>query len=283
MSEYRVILDTSSLTQFLDNFAKGISKDLQEGIEGLTKQTSNHIKEKAQEKLHSFREEYIKNVSIVQVNNYMWEISLHPDATWIEEGGGAWDMKPGLLKGGEDGVNGRYRIVPMNQNKLPNQMSSGRDSNVDAASTFNKKGKYQGAGFEYNERKRVHAELSRLGISASQYKKLEIDPKTGSPRIGKIASFDLPGHPPGNGNTALLARVNVYQREAEIFDKKTKKMKTVVQRQVTTFRTVTEHQDGKWIHPSVTGLKLFEEAKSWAENQWVTEWLPKIMQKYQGR
>ena len=293
MADIKVNLDLSSLNQFLEKFATDIAKDVQKGIEGLTKSTDTFIKEKAQQELHSFRDQYIENLTINQLDTYMWEIVLHKDAAWIEEGRPEpYDMKPGLLGTTRAGkvepkeiMHGpnkgkKYRIVPMNQNKMPNQMASGRDTSQ--GPTTNKKGKYIGAGYEMNMKKQVQAHLKKLGISSSQYNKLEKGPN-GSPKVGHIASFSLPSHAPGKDSTDLLARVNVYQRQVEILNKKTKKMEKVVQRQVTTFRTVTEDQDGKWIHPPVKAMDAFGRAKTFAESEWASKILPQILGKYQGK
>ncbi len=284
MGELKVSLDLSPLSQYLENFVKEISKDVSKGVKGLTEATNAHIKERAQQELHSFRDEYIQNLSFKQLDTYLWEITLNADAAWIEEGREKWDMKIGLLGTKREGSTGRietvksgpnqgkkYRIVPMNQNKMPSKMSSGRD-------TLDEAGKSVGSGFELNTKKAVSAHLKKLGISPSLHQKLEIDPKTGSPRIGKITSFSLPSSIPGKGNTPLLDRVNVYQRE--VTNKKTGKKE--IQRQVTTFRTVMEGQDDKWWHPSVKALNFFEEARNWAESQWQSKWLPEILQKYKG-
>lgn len=282
MAEIKVNLDVSQLTQYLNNFAKEITKDVQKGIEGLSRATNTHITEKAQQSLHSFREEYVKALSIKQLDTYLWEIVLSADAAWIEEGRKEWDMKPGLLNTTRNGKTGpkeikngpnkgkKYRIIPMNQNKLPTNMASGRD-------TLDESGNSVGNGFEMKTKKTIAAHLKKLGISPSVHQKLEIDPKTGSPRIGKIASFDLPSHTPGKGNTPLLDRVSVFQREVP--NHKTGKKE--VQRQVTTFRTVMEvGQEDKWWHPDVKALNFFQEAKTWAEDQWNTKWLPEIIGKY---
>lgn len=263
MSDFKVNIDISGLTQYLENFAKEVTKDIQKGIKGLAISTQNHIKEEAQNKLHTFREEYLKNLSPPeQINDYLWVITLDSDANWIEEGRPeAYDMKPGLLNTTRPGAKPaktsaggkKYRIVPMNQAKAPSEMTV-------------KKGAYEKAMVAT-----VKSELKKRDIP---YKKLEIDPKTGSPRIGKLHSFDIESNVPGKGNTPQLHGLSIYQ---------TKQKDGSVKRQITTFRTVTEDQAGKWIHPPVEAKNFFKDAKTWAENEWEKTWLPQIMQKYSGR
>jgi len=258
MSDIKVNLDISSLEKYLENFAKQISKDVQKGVEGISKATHAHIKEEAQNKLHSFREQYLENLSPPeQIGDFIWVITLNSKAEWIETGRPEpYDMKPGLLKEGKTAKDGtRYRVVPMNQAKTQTQMSPNT------------------SGYETNMVNKVKSELKKRGIP---FKKLELDPATGSPRTGKLHGFDIDSYTPGKGNTPQLHGLSIYQ---------TKQKDGSVKRSITTFRTVTdkENQRDKWIHPSVEARNFFEEARTWAEQEWTKNWLPQIVEKYKGR
>lgn len=265
MSEFKVNLDISSLTQFLDNFAKEIVKDVKSSIKGLAVDSHNHIKEEAQNKLHSFREKYLENLSPPeQIDELLWVITLDSDAEWIEMGRPEpYDMKPGLLKDGKMSADGhRYRVVPMNQGKTPSQMT--------ALPTKEKpftKGAYERAMVAL-----VKAELRQRNIP---YKKLEVDPVTGSPRLGKLHSLNIESNVPGKGNTPQLYGLNIYQ---------TQHKDGSVKRSITTFRTVTDREDqkDKWIHPSVEAKNFFEQTRIWAEQEWESKILPSIVNKYKG-
>ena len=189
-----------------------------------------------------------------QIDDFMWEIVLDSKAEWIETGRPEpYDMKPGLLKDGKIAKDGtKYRVVPMNQAKSPSELSSGN------------------ASYEQNMINKVKSELKKRGIP---YKKLEIDPKTGSPRIGKLHSLNIDSYTPGKGNTPQLHGLSIYQ---------TKQKDGSVRRSITTFRTVTdkENQKSKWIHPPVEAKGFFEKARVWSENEWEHNWLPKILEKY---
>jgi hypothetical protein len=255
MSDIKINLDISSLSQYLATFAKEISTDLKKSIKALANDTHNHIKEEAQNNLHSFREQYLENLSPPeQVDDYLWIITLNDKAEWIEEGRPEpYDMKPGLLKDGKMSQDGhKYRVVPMNQGKTPSQLSANN------------------AGYEQNMINKVKSELKARGIP---YKKLEIDSKTGRPKIGKLHSFDIDSYIPGKGNTPQLHGLSIYQ---------TKRKDGSVKRSITTFRTVTdkENQKNKWIHPSVEAKNFFLKAKVWAEKEWESKILPSIMDKY---
>jgi len=266
MPDFKVTLDISALTQFLENFKKEVVSDLKKSVKGLAVDTQTHIVEEAQNKLKSSRKIYLENLSQAEkIDDYLWEITLKADAEWIEKGlPDNFDMKKGLLntkkpgskgeiKTGKDGK--KYRIVAFDQGKVASELSSNDD-----------KLKYQQELI-----KKVKSELRKRDIP---YKKLEIDPKTGSTRIGKLHSFDIESGIPGRGNTPVLHGLSIYQ---------TKKDDGSVKRSITTFRTVKEGQDGKWIHPGLEGKKFFEEAKKWAEDRWEKDILPSLMSKYGSR
>lgn len=258
MSEFKVTLDLSPLSQFLESFVKEINSDVKKSIKALAVDSHNHIKEEAQNKLHSFREKYLESLSPPeQVDDYLWVITLSDKAEWIEMGRPEpYDMKPGLLKGGKTSKDGhKYRVVPMDQAKTPTQMSPNT------------------AGYETTMVNKVKAELKARGIP---YKKLEIDSKTGSPRIGKLHALNIDSFIPGKGNTPQLHGINIYQ---------TKQKDGSVKRSITTFRTVTDKPDqtDKWIHPSVEAKNFFETTKTWAEKEWESKILPALVSKYGSR
>jgi hypothetical protein len=254
MSDFKVNVDIAPLTQFLENFTKEVTTNLKKSVRALANDAHNHIKEEAQNKLHSFRDKYLESLSAPeQVSEYIWVITLNEKAEWIEEGRPEpFDMKPGLLKDGKTSKDGhKYRVVPMNQAKSPTQMSANN------------------SGYEQNMVNKVKAELKKQGIP---YKKLELD-KNGSPRIGKLHSLDIDSYIPGKGNTPQLHGINIYQ---------TKQKNGSVKRSITTFRTVTDkdNQKDKWIHPAVDAKNFFEQARIWAEKEFETKILPAIVEKY---
>jgi len=267
MSIFKVTLDVSGLTQFLENFKKEVIADMKKSIKGLAVDTQTHIVEEANNKLKSSRKDYLENLSQAEkIDDYLWEITLKADAQWIEQGlPNNFDMKKGLLntvrpgakgqiKTGKDGK--KYRVVAFDQATMPSEMSSNED-----------KLKYQ-----QELVKKVKSELRKREIP---YKKLELDPNTGSPRVGKLHSFDIESGIPGKGNTPVLHGLSVYQTKDETTGK--------VKRSITTFRTVKEGQDGKWIHPGLEGKKFFDEAKKWAEDRWEKDILPSLISKYESR
>lgn len=273
MSAFKVTLDISGLTQFLENFKKELVSDLKKSVKGLAVDTQTHIVEQAQNKLKSSKKDYLDNLSQAEkIDDYLWEITLKPDAQWIEDGlPKDFDMKKGLLNTERPGSKGKiktiedpenpdygkkYRVVAFDQGQVSTQLSSNED-----------KKKYQ-----EDLIKKVKSELAKRDLP---YKKLELDPRTGSPRIGKLHSFDFESKIPGKGNTPVLHGLSIYQTKNETTGK--------VKRNLTTFRTVKEGQDGKWIHPGLEGKKFFEEAKKWAEDRWEKDILPSLVAKYESK
>jgi hypothetical protein len=286
MSDFKVNIDISQLTHALNNYAEEVVKDLQTSIKKLAESAHSHIVEKAQQELHSFRQQYLENLGVPQQESaYLWSITLNKDAVWLEEGKEAWDMKGvagqwGLLKNptGRTKSGKPYKIIPLEHGKPPTEQASGRTLGTD--------GKPLGKGFEQNMTALLKKELKSRNIPTGRFNKLEIDPKTGSPRVGgidpvtgqpkphKVAGFDISSPYPGKGNTQIFERVGVYQK----LNSKT----GGVERHFTTFRVAIEG-DEKWKHPAAPALKIFEETAKWAEQKWITDILPAIMDKYKGR
>jgi hypothetical protein len=280
MNDFKVTLDVSSLTQFLDNFAKEVTNDIEKGVKGLANDTHNHIIEQVNQKLTNGhdREKYLKNLGqVVQIDKFMWMITLDENA-WSIENGKKRDMKGepgqwGLLKNPDGVVEGEgphkgahYKIIPLDQGRAPGEIDK----------TYSP----EKVAYQKGIASQIKAEISKRGIP---YRKLETESavgrKTGQtinrPKEGRLHEFDVHTKSfPGTASTDVGARVNIYQT----YNNKTNK----VEKQITTFRTVFEGEDGKWQYPAPSASKFFEEAKTWAENQWQNEWLPKIMAKYKG-
>lgn len=271
MEDIELKIDLEDLMSQIKIITNELVKDVQGSIGALAVATQKHIKEEAQNKLHSFREKYLESLSEAeQVDKNLWVITLSADASWIETGiPKDWDMKPGLLnnknaKGpikstvGKDGK--KYRIIPMNQGQTPTQLASGRD-------TLDMNGKSVGNGHQQNMIDLVKYTLKKKGIP---YKKLEVDGDN-KPRLGKLHSLDISSPIPGKGNTEQLKGLNIYQ---------TKQKDGSVKRTLTTFRTVKEGDDGKWIHPPVAAANFFKHAKEFAEREWEEKIMPAILEKY---
>ncbi len=261
----KIDLDISGLTDQLEQFKQELIEDIQKGVKGWAQAAHAKIKEEAGA-LHSFREPYLEALGEPeQLDDTTWCITLKESAVWIEDGmPQPYDMKPGLLKDGKTGKNGKYRIVPMNQGKTPTQMSP------------------RTADYEQNTINLLKSELKKKGIP---YKKLETESAVGR-KTGNIINKPIQGRGKplhknldinswtlGKGNTPQLHGVNIYQE----YNMKSQR----IERKITTFRTVTENgQEGKWIHPPVEPLDAMLKAKDFAVQEWENKWLPMILEKY---
>jgi len=280
MSEFKPYLDISGLTQFLENFTKEVTRDIQKGVEGLAEAAHGHILEEAKKKLNKYdRPIYEQNLSQAkQIDGFLWEITLIDEGANIENGREERDMKPGLLNTVKNGAkpakttkDGRkYRIIPMPQGK-----ESTSENPKDLAKSEELIGNIKSFLKAQNPR------LSYKGIE----KHTIVDPVTGSPKkVPKLSPIGADGHPkplhvfdipsriPGKGNTEQLARLHIYQ-----VTNKNGNAKKVM----TTFRTVlSEGQEDKWMYPARPAVNIFQETEEWAKNEWDRTWLPQIMEKY---
>lgn len=252
MSDIKLELDDGGLLAMFKEYAELISKDLDQGLKTLAVATHTHITELAQKELKTSRKQFMENLTWSEIAPGVYAVTIHAPAVWIDNGfPSSFDMKPGLLKDAKvskDGV--RYKVIPMDKGAPPTQLD---DS-----------GKHT-------------LEMLKKGLKDKKVplRKLEFNPD-GSPKLGKIHSFDFGGKIPGKGVTPILDRVNIYQHQ----NSKTGK----VTRQITTFRTVTDgkSQEGKWVHPSLEGKHFLDRAVIFADQHWTNNILPEILRRYTG-
>lgn len=266
MGNFKVNLDVSGFNQYLENYAKETEKAIQEGVKQLAKETHYWILQQANDRL--VRDKYaldvyrksLKNADILDL--YSWVIVLDEEAEGIENReGGMVDMKGppggllhvegpdsvGKIKTNKDGK--KYRVVPMKQGK-----EAISKTELDPRRLSKQESMYQ----------LIKAALKEKKIPIA---KIEVDPKTGSPKTGVLHRLNIESPIPGAGNTPQLYGLTIQQ----VKNKKTGK----IQRVMTTFRTAKEG-DGKWMK-NTNKMKLFQEAEKWAENHWNNNLLPQIM------
>jgi hypothetical protein len=279
MGDFKVNIDISALSQYLENFAKEVTKDIQKGIKGLAMEAHVHILEEAKKKLHKHELPiYEQDLSqATQIDDFLWEISLIDEGAKIENGREAWDMKPGLLKNGKTTVDGKnkYRVIPMMHGKESNSTNTKildkNEETINNIKSFLKtqKSKQNPRGLPYGLE--THKIIDPITGSPRRVPRLSEMGEDGKPR--PLHVFDIPSKIPGKGNTALLTRLHIYQVETG---------KGGVKKVMTTFRTVTDkdNQKDKWIYPAQGAKNIFSETEDWAKNQWDTIWLPQILAKY---
>lgn len=263
-------VDVDAFTQLYSDFAVELEKDLQEAVKNLATTSHADILLGLENESSSIQAEYKKALSKpVEIEPGTWVITLDPKAFWIEEGiNPNTDMKKWLLnEKSKQGQNGRYRIIPFKHSKTEaNQTPKEQKLATDIKAAVNDKFK------EMNKANRDAAAKNGTPKPANlSVKKLELD-DNGSPRTGRLHSFNFGGDIPGKGNTPAMDGVEVYQ---------TKQASGSVRRDIFTFRTVSESQSGKWIHPGFKRRQLMDKAMENANQLWETKILPEILRKYE--
>ncbi len=259
MENLKIDIDVEQIASAFKDMRDELAKELIKGVEELALSTNAHVNQEAETRLKKDSttgssgvnlKKFQENLGFEQVSDRLWVISIRQPALWIEEGlPPGFDMKPGLLKGQES------RVIPFDQALPPSQQT----------------------GFQKSINALLRDELKKRKIG---YKKLDLD-SNGSPRHAgldkdgngiplKTKTLDIPSFKPGKGNTDIFKRINIYQ---------TLQKDGSVRRDITTFRTVSQNQEGKWIHPGYEGKKFLDEAYEWAMKEWETKILPQILQK----
>lgn len=250
MSNLKIKIDTASIAAQFKALALEVEQDLNKGIANLAAITHAKVAEMAGDELKSSRKTLTDNLGFEEISPGVWVVSIDEEALWIEEGIEAnHDMKPDLLKGAtktsKDGY--KYRSISFDHGKAPSQMTGAAQMIV----------------------QRIKSNLKKEGVP---FKKIEKNPN-GSPRTGKLHTFDWGGSRPGKGNTPELKGVSIYQTVTKSGN---------VRRDILTFRTVSggPKSAGKWLHPGFQAKKFLDRAADWAMKEWEDKILPEVLAKY---
>lgn len=248
--EVQVIGD---FTEFSKKIEKDIMQDVNTSIKALAASAFEKTQELADKKLSkNIASIYKKNLTIQQPSENVSIISLNEEAQWIEEGRKAGFMEDLLKKGFKTSKNGtRYRVIPLNDKK---------NTETQALTTENL----------LNELKSF---LDKRSIRTGATENLALD-KNGSPRIGRIHTFDLKKIRDKKAFSDNIDRISVSQDKNPSTGK--------VERNIKVFRVISEKHksEGKWNHPGTKPARIMEETYGWVETVWKNEILPKIKQKY---
>jgi hypothetical protein len=249
----KIIINAEELAKEFKEFAEEAKKDIEQGVKRLAAQAYAKGAELAKQQLKSSRDKFLENFTYEEIAPVVHVVSVLNPALFIEDGlPKDFDMKPGLLKSSKTktGDNGyKYLNVPFKHNKAPSSMTPA------AVDILN----------------RIKGKLKEEKVP---YEKLELD-ANGSPRIGKLHSFNWGGNKPGKGNTGDLQRVTVYQSMTP---------EGRVRKDIMTFRTVTNNPKSKgankWHHPGIEGKKFLDQIERWAMNEWDQGIWPEIQRKW---
>lgn len=248
--EIEVVGDLTSLSEKIKN---DITQDINTSIKTMATSGFEKAQELADKKLsNNIAGIYKKNLTVQQPSENVAIISLGDQAQWIEEGrkpGFMEDLLKNSFKTSKDGT--KYRVIPLNSKKNTQSTPIVTENLLNELKSF----------------------LEKKNIRTEPTEKLALN-KDGSPRVGKIHTFDLKKIRDKKDFSDNIDRINVSQ------DKNPKTGK--IERNITVFRVISEKHksQGKWNHPGTAPAKILEETYRWVETIWKNEIFPKIKQKY---
>jgi hypothetical protein len=253
-------IKTSDIARQLeDKIKKKLEKDVQSIIKTLGKTAVKHAESLADKQLPgSLKKIYKDNLYMEQISDNMIEVGIRHEALWIEEGRkkGFMDelLKGSNVKTAKDGS--KYRPIPFEHStQVSENASADKKQEVEDLKKF----------------------FKSQGIRYSKTRALAMD-ENGSPRIGRIHSFDIKNMRDGKKKSAQnlsknLQGVSIYQRE----NPKTGR----VERSIMTFRTISsKHRGEKWEHPGRKGEEILDETLKYVREVWERELFPELKNKY---
>jgi hypothetical protein len=258
------IKSSDVLKEATEKVKKKIEDDLKNSVKVLGKGALKEAEKLAQENLPTSLENIYKDsLYIEELSENMVAIGVREDAEWIEKGrrGGFMEellnRKSGSeVKESKDG--NKYRVIPFKHSTEISKKSSSGNELVNELKTF----------------------LRRQGVPYSKSRALALD-ENGSPRIGKIHSFNIMEmRNKGKKGAASLSRnlqgVSIFQNKNPITGK--------VERNIMTFRVISEkHRGSKWEHPGRNGEEILSKTFQWVQDTWQRDLLPELKRKYGKR
>ena len=283
--DFKLKIDAAKIASQFKEMAKEVEQDLSRGVEKLAAMSYTMMMEKAQSELTgSPKSVFNQNTKFSpqsKVNVHVIEI-LGP-AMWIEDGiAPGTDMKEWFFKNtqktkvSKDGH--RYRVISFKHNAPP----SGRSD-----------GDKQLAQQIQGQLNSISRKNVKNGGDPIKWSKIEMDPVTKSPRIGKLHEFNMHSdrsNPKWSADP--LAKLMIFQSIEKdkagnpVLDKGGKPK---VKRDIVTLRTASENptsKDGgtppkdKFIYPGYPAKKFIDQTYEKAMVVWENEILPEILKKW---
>jgi hypothetical protein len=252
----------------IDKQAQKIIENLKKDIAAATKalgqgayiQAQSIADQKMSPELSSM---YKQNLYINQLSENVTEVGIKEEALWIEEGkkGGFMEELLNHKSGSPPKVSAeghKYRVIPFKHS------ATGKSSSISGQAAINE----------------LRTFLKKEGIRYSKTRALALDEK-GSPRIGRIHSFDIKSMREANkksveGLSRNLEGLSIYQN----YNPQTKR----VERNIMTFRVISEkhRNSGKWQYPAGRPKKeVLKDVFRWVEQTWQAKILPELKAKYE--
>lgn len=250
MSGFKLELDAEEIAKTFGDLKEEVEATLHEAVRAASVMAYGMVQEEAAQRLKSRLKPYQEALSYMEVIPGVWSVSLDESAFWIEEGMEAHSQYDTLLKGNAkvSAEGFRYKVIPFEHSKNPSQQTN----NARMITTMVKK------------------ELKSRGIP---FKKIETD-AAGSPRVGKLHSFSVPGSPKPSEKAKFgaLMGVNIYQHKVD----------GKMRRDIMTYRVISEKNrgDGRWEHPGLEAEKILDDVFDKIQRIFDEQILPEVLQKF---
>lgn len=246
MADFSVKVRAHELGKDLENLSKETTRELNQAVKDLSNAAYANMVARAQAGLGSTRAEFLKGLSLDQIGENTYLITLDGKfANALEEGWSPYDMRESLLKSkktvqvgnraGEpwvqQGQNGKYAHVPFQHRPFSKEAKTGDlNAAIRKMTTYNRQGRKQ----------------KLTSIFKDDF---------GNPLQGKVATIK-------DSDIPELANITKFQK---IYENK-ETGKSTVQSIYMTWRTISENGDA-WNHPGFEGIKAFLEAEKFVEQQ----------------
>lgn len=279
----KVKVNAGHIASQFKGVAREVESDIKKGVAALAAQTHAWVAQQAAAELKTEGSIFRENLRYEEIGPTLHVITILEPALWIEEGIKAGtDMKEWFFKNAEktkvskEGY--RYRAIKFQHNKAPSTQP----------------------GYEQNLAAQIKSEFAKVsrqrvkeGKEPIKWGKIELDPTTKSPRIGKLHEFDFKGgRASSKWSNDPLQKLMVFQNF--IKDRAGNQVvdhngKPKIKRDIVTFRTASDnpksHNGGgspseKFIHPGYTGKKFLDKAYDEAIRTWENQILPDILKKW---
>lgn len=267
----RLTLDIEGLKDLLELPGRA-RQAMNDAARDLTAMAHARALELASQRLHVRRKMYVDALSIHQVNDSTWFLQLEAKSVWIEDGMTPHNMIDDLLKGR------RSRVIPFRHG--PAQLATPPQQDIiNAVRTAMKKRGVPWGKIERDEHGQPR--FGRLHSFSVMHAPLKTGdgPSQGHGTVGDVRQGpndrQRVGGGPAGGGRPFLQGVSVYQRP---------KGGGSVERDVVTFRTVSESQRGQmiWNHPGLQPAGIFDSVHDWLTTTWEKDIAPMVMAQIKG-
>lgn len=264
MSNLIFTVKMSDISKEVEEKIEQLKKDVNGSLRLLAKSAKEHADKLAKDSLPpKLSSIYSNSLYIENIADNITVVGIREEAFWIENGRKEGFMEELLtrksgseVKTSKEGH--KYRVIPFEHST--SEPKNALPEKTDIANELR--------GF-----------LKSKGVPYSKSRALALDDK-GSPRIGKIHSFDIKSMREGKKGKKLsenLQGVTVFQD----MNPKTGK----VERSFMTFRVISEKHrgTGKWEHPGRLGEDILQKTFKWLQDEWQQKFLPELKRKYESK